>query len=111
MDIINNIHRSILALEELGSNLEDIKITTSRFTQRVIARELHINGSSAPITPESTRMFGVEVSFDHFSNEIVIYDKESAPNGSVSVSRIWINVTRRLWGRLGMSGAGCWCTG
>ena len=78
MDIINNIHRSILTLQKLGSNVENIKITTSPFTKAVIERDLCIFDPSEPINAKYLRMFGVEVSFDHFSNEIVIYDKERA---------------------------------
>lgn len=80
MDLFSKIQQSIYELESLNSQRENIKITTSFITKRLF-EEAVSNYSSfevAKLNTHGSKIFGVDVSFNHFSNDIVIYDETRA---------------------------------
>lgn len=80
MELINKIHRAIFELENLNSRKENIKITTSFITRDLIENDIrdYTNHHIAKLNIHGNKMFGVEVSFNHYSNDIVIYDETKA---------------------------------
>jgi len=80
MDLFSKIQQSIYELESLNSQRENIKITTSFITKRLFEEAIS-NYSSyeiAKLNAHGSKIFGVEISFNHFSNDIVIYDETRA---------------------------------
>lgn len=80
MDLFSRIQQSLFELEGLNSQRENIKITTSFITKRLFEEAFsnYSNYDIAKLNSHGNKIFGVEVSFDHFSNDIVIYDKTRA---------------------------------
>lgn len=79
MDIENNLfdkmYSAICQLSERGTPRNRIKVTTSFITQSLLVK--HIRESDEwfiRVHTEHTKIFGVDISFDHFENDIVIYD-------------------------------------
>ncbi len=76
-NILQLIKNAIFELEQKGTRAKNIKITTSFVIQRLIQIELveryRINNATT-----NNLFLGVSMSFDHFANEIVIYDKNMA---------------------------------
>jgi len=80
MDTENNlfdeIYSSICQLSERGTPRNRIKVMTSFITQSLLVK--HIRESDEWFTravhTEHTKIFGVDISFDHYKNDIVIYD-------------------------------------
>lgn len=86
MNLLNKIQQSIYELENLNSKKENIKITTSFITKRlfeeVIRDHLHYGVieqkiHDIPISGD-IKLLGVDISFNHYSNDIVIYDETRA---------------------------------
>ena len=80
MDLFSKMQQSIYELESLSSQRENIKITTSFMTKRLFEEAIS-NYSSyeiAKLNAHGSKIFGVEISFNHFSNDIVIYDETRA---------------------------------
>lgn len=77
MNLLIKIQQSIYELMILGSREENIIITTSFITERIIERGLkdYSKPDAMKLIP---KIYGVSVSFNHFSNDIVIYDKTMA---------------------------------
>ena len=80
MDIFSKIQQSIYELESLNSQKGNIKITTSFITKRLFEKAVS-NYSSFEVTKlnaNGSKIFGIDISFNHFSNDIVIYDETRA---------------------------------
>lgn len=73
LNIIDKIHGCIIDLEMSGSQRGDIVITTSYIVKKLIEDEatyvVRSRGS------DLVTIYGVKISFEHFTNDIVIYDK------------------------------------
>lgn len=80
MDLFSKIQESIFELESLNSQRENIKITTSFVTKRLFEEVIsdYSNHQIAKLNAHGSKIFGVEISFNHFSNDIVIYDETRA---------------------------------
>lgn len=80
MDLFSKIQQSLFELEGLNSKRENIKITTSFITKRLFEEAIsdHSNYGIAKINSHGNKIFGVEISFNYFSNDIVIYDETRA---------------------------------
>lgn len=80
MDLFNKIHEAIYKLEANNSFRENIKITTSFITKRIFEEVISDYSMSdvAKLNARGNKIFGVEISFNHFSNDIVIYDETMA---------------------------------
>lgn len=79
--MIEKIKEAIFLLKSLGSNSTSIVVTTSFITQQLLEKEfrekyLFINSQTSKVS--TMTIFGAYISFDHFSNDIVIYDKTKA---------------------------------
>jgi hypothetical protein len=76
-NILELIQNAIYELEKKGTRAKNIKITTSFVIQRlivdVVLEKYNINNANL-----NDIFFGVSISFEHFANEIVIYDKNMA---------------------------------
>ena len=73
LNIIEKIHQCIIDLEMSGSQRRDIVITTSYIVKKFIEDEAsYLKGSRVS---NLVTIFGVKISFEHFTNDIVIYDK------------------------------------
>lgn len=81
MDLFSKIERSIFELESLNSRKENIRITTSFIVQRLLEGEIreYYNHNITMLNMYNNKIFGVEISFNHYSNDIVIYDETRAP--------------------------------
>jgi hypothetical protein len=78
MDNISElIQNAIIELKSKACRTENIKITTSFVIQRLIEKEL-VKGYNFKVVNLNNIFLGVSISFDHFANEIVIYDKNMA---------------------------------
>ena len=73
INIIDKIQLSIAGLEMSGSSKENIIITTSFLCVPFFEEYLNLK-----IKKENNYIFGCEFLFNHFKNEIVIYDKTKA---------------------------------
>jgi len=80
MNLFSKIQQSIFELESLNSKRENIKITTSFITKRLFEDAIsdYSNYQIAKLNAHGSKIFGVEISFNHFSNDIVIYDETRA---------------------------------
>jgi hypothetical protein len=80
MDLISKIQESIFELESLNSQRKNIKITTSFVVKRLFEEAIsdYTNHEIAKLNTHGSKIFGTEVSFNHFSNDIVIYDETRA---------------------------------
>jgi len=80
MNLFSKIQQSIFELESLNSQRENIKITTSFITKRLFEDAIsdYSNYQIAKLNAHGSKIFGVEISFNHFSNDIVIYDETRA---------------------------------
>ena len=80
MDLFSKIQQSLFELESLNSQRENIKITTSFITKRLFEDAISDNSNYqiAKLNAHGSKIFGVEISFNHYSNEIVIYDETRA---------------------------------
>lgn len=80
MDLFIKIQQSLFELECLNSQRENIKITTSFITKRLFEEAIsdYSNYGIAKLNSNGNKIFGVEISFNHFSNDIVIYDETRA---------------------------------
>lgn len=80
MDLFSKIQQSIYELESLNSQRENIKIITSFITKRLFEEAVsnYSNYEIAKLNAHGNKIFGVEISFNHFSNDIVIYDETRA---------------------------------
>lgn len=80
MDLFSKIQQSIYELENLNSQRENIKITTSFITKRLFEKAIsnYSNYEIAKLNAHGSKIFGVKISFNHFSNDIVIYDETRA---------------------------------
>jgi hypothetical protein len=76
-NILELIQDAIFELQSKGTRTENIKITTSFVIKRLIEKEI-VEGYNFNTANFNDKIFGVSVSFDHFANEIVIYDKNNA---------------------------------
>jgi hypothetical protein len=71
------IQNAIFELNSKGCRTENIKITTSFVIQRLIEKEL-VERFNFNLANLNNIFFGASISFDHFANEIVVYDKNNA---------------------------------
>ena len=80
MDLFSKIQQSLFELESLNSQRENIKITTSFITKRLFEEAIsdYSNYGILELNSHGNKIFGVEISFNHFSNDIVIYDETRA---------------------------------
>ena len=80
MGLFSKIQQSIYELQSLNSQIENIKITTSFITKRLFEEAIsnYQNYEIARLNAHGSKIFGVEISFNHFSNDIVIYDETRA---------------------------------
>ena len=80
MELFSKIQQSIYELESLNSQRENIKITTSFITKRLFEEAISNYGNYeiAKLNAQGSKIFGIEISFNHFSNDIVIYDETRA---------------------------------
>ena len=80
MELIDKILEAIFELESLNCRKENIKITTSPFTKRLLEYEIRecANHNIAKLNYHGYKIFGIEVSFNHYFNDIVIYDETRA---------------------------------
>jgi hypothetical protein len=80
MDLFSTIQKSIHELQRLNSQRENIKITTSFIIKRLFEEAVsnYPTTQIATLSPRGNKIFGVEISFNHFSNDIVIYDETRA---------------------------------
>lgn len=80
MDLFSKIQQSIYELEILNSQRENIKITTSFITKRLFEEAIsnYSNYEIAKLNTQENKIFGVEISFNNYSNDIVIYDETRA---------------------------------
>ena len=80
MDLFSKIQESIFELESLNSQRDNIKIATSFVTKRLFEEAIsdYSNHQIAKLNARGSKIFGVEISFNHFSNDIVIYDETRA---------------------------------
>jgi len=78
MELLDVIHNAVCELKIKGSLGSDIKITTSFLTKKVLEDEVQCFKNTAPIKESGNSIFGIEISFNHFDNDIVIYDKTRA---------------------------------
>ena len=80
MELFSKIQEAIFRLESLHSKRENIKITTSFVTKRLFEEAFkdYSNLQVAKLNAPGNKIFGVEISFNHFSNDIVIYDETRA---------------------------------
>lgn len=76
MNLLNKIQEAIYTLEVNNVDRENIKITTSFITKRlleeIISEESMYNVTN--LDSKANKIFGIKISFNHFSNDIVIYD-------------------------------------
>jgi hypothetical protein len=80
MDLFSKIQQSLFDLESLNSQKKNIKITTSFITKRLFEEAIsnYSNYEIAKLNAHGSKIFGVEISFNHFSNDIIIYDETRA---------------------------------
>ena len=80
MDLFNKIHLSIYELESLNCKRENIKITTSFIIKKLFEEAVsnYAKYEIAKLSPHGSRIFGVDISFNHFENNIVVYDETIA---------------------------------
>ena len=80
MDLFSKIQQSLFELESLNSQRENIKITTSFITKRLFEDAIsdYSNYHIAKLNAHGSKIFGVEITFNHYSNDIVIYDETRA---------------------------------
>ena len=80
MGLFSKIQQSIYELESLNSQRENIKITTSFITKRLFEEAIsnYSNYDIEKLSAHGSKIFGVEISFNHFSNDVVIYDETRA---------------------------------
>lgn len=80
MDLFSKIQQSLFELESLNSQRENIKITTSFITKRLFEDAIsdYSNYQIAKLNTHGSKIFGVEITFNHYSNDIVIYDETRA---------------------------------
>lgn len=80
MDLFNKIQQSIFELESLNSQRENIKITTSFITKRLFEEAIsnYSNYEIAKLNARGSKIFGADISFNHYCNDIVIYDETRA---------------------------------
>ena len=80
MELLNKILEGIFELESLNSRKENIRITTSFITKRLFEYAIrdYANHNIAKLNYHGNKIFGVEASFNHYSNDIVIYDETRA---------------------------------
>ena len=80
MNLFSKIQQSIFELESLNSKRENIKITTSFITKKLFEDAIsdYSNYQIAKLNAHGSKIFGVEISFNYFSNDIVIYDETRA---------------------------------
>lgn len=80
MDLFSKIQQSIYELEMLNSQRENIKITTSFITKRLFEEAIsnYSNYEIAKLNAHGSKILGIEISFNHYSNNIVIYDETRA---------------------------------
>ena len=80
MDLFSKIQQSIYELESINSRRENIKITTSFIIKRLFEEAItdYANYNVAKLNAHGSKIFGVEISFNHFSNNIVVYDETRA---------------------------------
>jgi hypothetical protein len=76
--LFSRIHEAIFELESLNSRSENIKITTSFITKRLFEELMRDYYKYDIVNVYGSKIFGVEISFNHFSNDIVIYDETRA---------------------------------
>ena len=75
MEILDKIHESVHRLLSIGSERENIKITTSFITKKIIEEAIYKNSMMDYLQgAKPYQIFGANISFDHYSNDIVIYD-------------------------------------
>lgn len=78
-NLFDEIYSAVCRLSERGTPRDRIKIKTSFITQILLKK--HIWESDEwfiRMGTEHTKIFGVDISFDHFDNDIVIYDTDRA---------------------------------
>ena len=78
MELFHKIQNAIYLLETIGSKREDLKITTSFVVKRIIENQLHQINTLVNLNSCGSKIFGIDVCFDHFDNDIVVYDKTKA---------------------------------
>lgn len=80
MEILDKIQRGIFELESLNCQKQNIRITTSFIVQRLLESEIreYYNHNITMLNMYKNKIFGVEISFNHYSNDIVIYDETRA---------------------------------
>lgn len=80
VDLFNKIQLAIYELECLNSRKENIKITTSFITKRLFEYAIsdYSDHRIEKLNTHGSKIFGVEITFNHYSNDIVIYDETKA---------------------------------
>lgn len=80
MDLFSKIQQSLFELESLNSQRENIKIITSFVTKRLFEDAIsdYSNYQISKLNAHGSKIFGVEITFNHYSNDIVIYDETRA---------------------------------
>lgn len=80
MELLDKIQRGIFELESLNSRRENIRITTSFLVQRLLEDKIreYYNHNITMLNMYKNKIAGVEISFDHYSNDIVVYDETRA---------------------------------
>jgi hypothetical protein len=76
-NLFDEIYSAIYELSKMGTPRDRIKITTSFITKRLLEENIqesilwHIR---TRVEKDYSNIFGIDISFDHFKNDIVIYD-------------------------------------
>lgn len=79
MNLFDEIQQCIFKLESIGCKTENIKITTSFIVKKLFDDEMRkLQIIPFKLNKQKNQIFGIEISFNHFSNNIVIYDKKKA---------------------------------
>lgn len=76
-NLFDEIYSAVCKLQSLGVPQDRIKVTTSFITQRLLEENIQASimwHMRTRIKDEDFSIFGIDISFDHFENDIVIYD-------------------------------------
>lgn len=81
MDTENNlfeeIYSAIYQIQKLGTPRNRIKITTSFITKRLLEENIQESilwQIRTRVEKDYSNVFGIDISFDHFENDIIVYD-------------------------------------
>lgn len=78
VSVLDAIQESVVKLKKLNCNEDDLQITMSCFFKGKIENDLSYDYDRFMLRGDNNKILGVSVRFDHFDNEVVVYDKKRA---------------------------------